>query len=416
MARRGDGISRRGETWWLDFSHQGKRHYVRLGRLISKSVARELAVAARTRILKGEVGIGGPPAITVQDYATRWLREMATQVAETTLEGYRQMLTYYILPEIGTANLGQLDRKRVRTLLLAQQQRKMSKNTIRLIRATLSVMCADAIEAGYCVTNPAQGLSRRGRSGPGVVTQADRQKEIRPLTREQLAALLAKPTKSTKTGAPMTAAERLLFRLMADTGVRPGEALALKWDDLDAVERTLLVERALSGKKVKGTKTHTRRRVDLSPDLVAALEAWQATGGPVVLAGEVHHLGEPEGAARHARPPSPWIFADASGHPLDRHVVSRRFRRCCRAAGIPKRRLYDLRHTFATHALAAGAPITYVAAQLGHSKPTTTLAYYAHWLPDADRTWAGKLAAYRAQSTTQSLRTESGSGDRSVTR
>src|SRR5437867_4144632 len=58
MARRGEGIYRRGTTWWLDFLHQGERHYVRLGRNISRTVAGELAAVKRAAILKGEAGIG----------------------------------------------------------------------------------------------------------------------------------------------------------------------------------------------------------------------------------------------------------------------------------------------------------------------------------------------------------------------
>ncbi len=60
MARRGDGIYQRGRTWWLDFIHEEKRHYVRLGRNISKTVAGEIAKVKRGAILKGEAGIGGP--------------------------------------------------------------------------------------------------------------------------------------------------------------------------------------------------------------------------------------------------------------------------------------------------------------------------------------------------------------------
>ena len=58
MARKGDGIYLRGKTWWLDFMHHGKRHQVRLGRNINKTVARELAQVKRAAILKGEEGIG----------------------------------------------------------------------------------------------------------------------------------------------------------------------------------------------------------------------------------------------------------------------------------------------------------------------------------------------------------------------
>jgi hypothetical protein len=64
MARRGDGIYQRGKTWWLDFTHDEKRHYVRLGRNISKTVAGEIAKVKRGAILKGEAGIGGPKGRT----------------------------------------------------------------------------------------------------------------------------------------------------------------------------------------------------------------------------------------------------------------------------------------------------------------------------------------------------------------
>src|SRR5215475_3582810 len=59
MARRVDGLVLRGKTWWLDFTHMGNRHQSRLGKNVSRSVARELATVERAKILKGEAGIGG---------------------------------------------------------------------------------------------------------------------------------------------------------------------------------------------------------------------------------------------------------------------------------------------------------------------------------------------------------------------
>ena len=60
MARRGDGIYQRGKTWWLDFTHEGRRHHARLGKGINRTVAGELASVKRAAILKGVAGIGGP--------------------------------------------------------------------------------------------------------------------------------------------------------------------------------------------------------------------------------------------------------------------------------------------------------------------------------------------------------------------
>jgi Phage integrase family len=82
----------------------------------------------------------------------------------------------------------------------------------------------------------------------------------------------------------------------------------------------------------------------------------------------------------------PWLFFSTTGTPLDSHNTARAFRRCLRAAQVESPHSpYDLRHGFATTLLAKGAPITYVAAQLGHRKPTTTLRWYAHWLPSNER-------------------------------
>ncbi|MFQ5828422.1 MAG: tyrosine-type recombinase/integrase [Candidatus Methylomirabilia bacterium] len=61
--------------------------------------------------------------------------------------------------------------------------------------------------------------------------------------------------------------------------------------------------------------------------------------------------------------------------------MRRAFRRILKRAGLPRFSVYDLRHTFGTQLLSRGAPINYVNRRMGHSKPTTTLQWYAHWLP-----------------------------------
>jgi integrase len=391
MARRGDGIYQRGRTWWLDFVHEGKRRYVKLGKGITRTVAGEIAVVKRGKVLKGEAGIG-EPTTTVKEYADRWIKAVAGGIAPKTLQGYQDMLDRYILPRFESMKLAALDRAAIKALLadkLAKGRTRqpaegrppapagLSKNTVRLIRATLSVMLADALDEGLIKSNPAQGLSRRGRKGPGTITHAERQKKIRPLTQEQLRAFLG--------AAQSRVSEWTLFLTLADTGMRPSESLALRWEDLDRSARTLWVERALSDGQEKATKTETMagsRAVDLTPRLADALDRWQ-----VELEKEALTAG---------RDPAPWIFPSATGgRPLDLEAVARRFRLLLSKAGVPRRGLYDLRHTYATHMLSMGAPITYVAAQLGHAKPTTTLAFYAHWLPTAERTWAERLERNR---------------------
>jgi len=197
-----------------------------------------------------------------------------------------------------------------------------------------------------------------------------------PMTAAQLEMFLAR--------AKMDSSRRdwTLLLTLADAGLRPGEALALRWEDFDEAGRSLNVERAVSDGEVKSTKSEARRSVDVTPRLTEALAQWQSAGELCALTADTE--------------PSPSMFPTSTGTLIEVVAIGKRFRLTLRKAGLPAFRLYDLRHTYASHLLAEGAPITYVAAQLGHARPTTTLAHYAHWIPRGDKGWVDKLAARRA--------------------
>lgn len=388
MARRGDGIYLRGKTWWLDFVHDGRRHVARIGKGINRTAAGEIASVKRAAILKGEAGIGEASSVTLDAYANGWLKEVAGNLAPATLANYTWIWRLHIRPTLGGTKLHAIDRKRVKALLAAKRAEGLSKASVRLIRATLAVMLADALDDGIITTNPMPGLTRRGRKGPDTITRIDREQTIRPMSPEQLAAFLD----ATRDRQGVWT----LFLTLADTGARPGEALALRWDDFDPEGQTLTIERALSDHAIKATKTDTSRRVELTPRLLEALDRWQTE--------------QEKEALTSGREASPWVFpsegptngpeksggAPTFSGPLELRGLQGRFKRALRRAKLPTFRLYDLRHTYASHALMAGAPITYVAAQLGHAKPTMTLTHYARWIPSAERVWGARLQRARA--------------------
>lgn len=108
-----------------------------------------------------------------------------------------------------------------------------------------------------------------------------------------------------------------------------------------------------------------------------------------VLAGEVQravHVG------RWAGPDDPWIFGTHLGRPTNPSELLRAFARLVTAAGVPRIRFHDLRHTYASLALRSGVPLPAVSLRLGHSSPTITSEIYAHVVPGDERTSALSLA------------------------
>jgi integrase len=333
------------------------------------------AMEARKVELDREPEPVAAPAITLDEYADKWLVNIAPSIEKRTHQSYSGLLKNHIRPALGALPLAAITRAQVKELLASKRAAGMAKDSVRLIRATISALFAEAQDAELVEANPAARTGRaRGRKMPDTISAHERRQKIRAMTVEQLSVFLE-----------AAAGDRhgLLYLTLADTGMRPGEVFALRWTDIDLAGHQVTVERAVErGGNVKSTKTGASRVVDLTPRLAAALDRQQTAVEAAALAA--------------GRDVNPLVFPSDAGTPLDGINVARRFQGLITRAGLPRFRLYDLRHTFASHLLALGAPITYVADQLGHSKPTMTLAAYAHWLPRGDRALADRLEALRA--------------------
>jgi integrase len=311
---------------------------------------------------------------TLQEWWNEWAPQQTATIEASTLDGYRQLFTRHITPTLGGFRVRDIHRRHIRALL-ATKRHTLSGNSTRLILATLSVLLGDAVGDEIISENPARALAQERRKRPDRVSKPER-KHIRPLSREHLAIFLGAAARC------CSPRDAVLYLTLADTGVRPSEGLALRYEDFDPVRRSLHVERAVSAAgTIKATKTGAARDVDVTRRLAEALSALQASAEVAALASGTD--------------PSPYIFPTATGTFLERRNVSRRFREIMARTGLPKHRLYDLRHSFATHLLEANAPITYVSAQLGHASPVTTMRWYAAWIPTGDRSVIDRLEAAR---------------------
>ena len=201
---------------------------------------------------------------TLGEYKDRWIETVASEIKPRTLKGYTQLLKLHIVPVFGRVRLRELSRGMIKGFLAKKRAMGLGRNSVRLIRATLSVMLSDAADDSILLANPALNLGRRGRSRPDRLSASDRTANIRPMSQEQLGTFLAAARRDTPVYAP-------LFLLLAHTGMRPGEAFALKWTDVDFANGRIRVERALAVGQIETTKTGVTRTVDMSETLARAL-------------------------------------------------------------------------------------------------------------------------------------------------
>lgn len=258
-----------------------------------------------------------------------------------------------------------------------------------------SSVLSDAVDDGLIGFNPVLGLGGKRRRRTDSMTADERLKRVRPLTAEQVSRLMAAAVRFEPRAA-------IYFFTLVRAGLRPGEGLGLQWTDLDLAARKLRVERTLSAGRIEAPKTGESRTVDLSAQLSHVLRKLL-----VMRKAESLKHGWAEVPA--------WVFSSEVGTPFDLANVAKAFKRALKKARLPlTHTLYDLRHTFATALLADGAPLPYVASQLGHKKATTTLQWYAHWLPRGDKRWVDRLdrgsAGATGSQTVANLVAKTGSG------
>jgi integrase len=178
-----------------------------------------------------------------------------------------------------------------------------------------------------------------------------------------------------------------LWHLVATTGLRRGEALALRWSDLDLKACRVSVSRtaAFVGGEVTYQEPKTarsRRAVPLPTETVEVLKAWRK-----VQAAERLAAGELYDADANL------VFADEIGAALPPKRVTKAFGRAVGRSGLPSITLHGLRHTFASVALGAGVQTTIVADVLGHSSAQITADLYSHVTEPMSRDASDRVAA-----------------------
>ena len=300
----------------------------------------------------------GKPASDARLTLGAWLEEWSSGPLEhsirkeTTKDGYRYMAKHILANPIAHKELRKVLPSHIQNFFAGLKKGSLSSSTIRHIYATLKVALNDATTDRQIGENPMAELKPPPRE----------KAESKFLTREQTIALV---------DAARDNRYYVAVKLLAETGLRRGEALALRWEDIDLQKGTMWVRGTLArsdrGLYLTSPKTRTSiRQLHLPQHLVDLLSSHQLAQNT-----EIAHAGN-----QYIQ--KGFVFATKTGEPVDPRNLQRSVQIACRKAGLPSVSPHTLRHSAATTMLEAGIPIHVVSRQLGHSSINITVDVYGH--------------------------------------
>ena len=326
----------------------------------------EAMTAMRTAQREQEQGLPiDVPRQTVAQFLDRWLVDVAKpSVRPKTHHSYAQMVRLHLKPTIGHHQLAKLAPQHVQAMMNDKLAAGLSPRTVQYLRAVLRQALGQALRWGLVPRN--------------VATLVDPPRtahhEMKFLSPKQARSLL-----DTAKGDRLEA----LYSVALALGLRQGEALGLRWQDVDLDAGTLSVRHALQ--RIDGRpqfvepKTEQSRRTLTLPSMVAA----------ALREHRVRQLEERLLAGARWQDHG-LVFASTVGTPLDTRSVVRQFKAVLKRAGLPDMRWHDLRHTCASLLLAQRVPHRVVMEVLGHSQISLTMRY-SHVIPGLRREAADRM-------------------------
>ena len=307
MARRGDALYLRGKTWWLDFRHNGTRHAVRLGKGISRSVAKELASVKRGAILKGEAGIG------------KKRKDCSFEKAKAAYLVWMQTNTRPRTQRVYTQALDQLSKSFAGKLLSQISAFDIERHKHRRVEAGAPVVANREVSRLRALFNAAirWGLFEGGNPATDIKPVEESEGRLRFLEYAEEAQLL-------KVAPPIV---QDIIVLGVNTGIRiSAEGLGLQWADVDFSRNLLSVPAAYA-------KNGQTRTIPLNSRARAMLERRK---------GQSH---------------SAFVFSKPNGQhykSMDKHLAKALQQAGLSGTGIS---LHSLRHTFASRLVMSGADL-----------------------------------------------------------
>ena len=338
--------------------------------------AAKMQAAFEAAVQQGCVTLTGK--LKLSEFAKQWFDDHCRKnLAPKTQRSYRNHLNNRILPALGHIDINKLRPQHIIRFIHELQEEgqrfdgrigKVSQESVCYSFRVLSSMLQDAVQWQIIPGNPCQRVE-----APKIV-----RKKVRIIDEESIGRML-----EALVGEPMK--YRTIVMLGIDSGLRLGELMGLKWQDIDFEKATLSVTKAnqaLVGKGVftKRPKNESSiRDVALSSSTLALLKIYQKEQMRTWLLLKEKWIDEG------------WVFTQWDGKPMYPDTPSHWFREFLTRHGLPHMRFHALRHLSATVLIAQGVPLKSVSARLGHADIRTTANIYSEALQSVDRQAASKM-------------------------
>src|SRR5712692_2805932 len=317
---------------------------VRLGTSTELSTQNEALMALARILQRVQPGSRSEAFYSSREFIEReWMPRMLPTLKASTQSSYRTNLSRYVLPWLGGTRLKDLRKGEIQGWLSALSESGLSRQTVKNIWSALSSVLRTAVEWGYISENLAHGVRLPARQPKTAVFLP---------TPDQVAQILKQLPEPSYT----------LMLLLVGTGLRVGEAMGLRWEDIDLNRKNLTVRRDVWHGQVNSPKYAASERV--------------IPLGPILAE---HLRGRLSGA-------SSWVFGGNCGKPLDpRNLAKRQLHPVLDSLRIPRFSWHRLRKLHSTYLGDLSVSPRIMQAQLGHADAALTLNIYTQIVPESQR-------------------------------
>lgn len=327
-----------------------------------------------------------PSSKTLAKHFESWLETKQEEIKASTISNYRKLAETHITPSLGSLSLEEINAQRVQQFLNQKKEEGYSGSYRHDMYVVLKGALDLAVNLGLISTNPLHSVNAPSQT-------PERNKEMTILDEKQIRKLIETVTNE----EPWF---ETYYHLVCNTGLRRGESLGLRWEDVDFEDNSIYINQQLTVKNELGLildtpkSENSRRKIHLFPPVMKRLEEYYSEQEKMKdKIGEEQFYGH-DRLQEVDLSEEQLVFTDPDGKPIRPGRMTKHIKRMCRAADLPEVTFHSLRHSHVSLLIKMGVDVKTISKRLGHSSVELTLDKYGHLFPGQDREAAdtfGKL-------------------------